>query len=565
MMCKGLLGQTDLSQGSTIMVNSTTDIQQFCLAISNDVASLYGGLNLHFVVHNKSQLRDAIALSDHDLSGHPASETARSILRKQVKNDSSAFLGLAIASKSKYFGFKKEEYILGIFTINVDQFDNIKTAKQEILHLVWHAVDLYEIRQRPDYRNKFSRGAMIPKRSPLNLSKANLQADAFVCVYQSIESGTKQVTKALGQKRALQSLCPITHFKAENHPFVVAMEACELAVDDAMKQRTNSTNKLKVARDVSLDIGHAFDETSIKQWWKYALPAQDMAWRGAKPDEILGAALNTSDNPFVRSIAYLVDEILEDIEPSSASTLANFYNSYLDTEKVFNMHRELIDAAFEEAIAEGLKTSSPEAFMQAANKQNENLTDGKILGWCANALQNAGKAFDSALKSGTAPDQAARVNFKTTEEAPNWDSLKELGKKIIDEKREGFAITMGHIAEVCHNNPAFSSVLDSIKITMNDPSYIQKLEAANDLNFVPSGPAMNAPAPKGPAPKGPAPKGPEINGPAITPTPMPAPGMGGPGGGGNRSAQIMHQRKMMLEKQRQEELENSKKDKSDSE
>ena len=102
---------------------------------------------------------------------------------------------------------------------------------------------------------------------------------------------------------------------------------------------------------------------------------------------------------------------------------------------------------------------------------------------------------------------------------------------------------------------------------MNDPSYIQKLEAANDLNFVPAGPAINAPAPKGPAPNAPGPKGPEFSGPsqAPTPTPMPAPGMGGPGGGGNRSAQIMHQRKMMLDKQKREAAEKAKQGKTERE
>ena len=548
------------------MVVSTKEIQNFCIATSQDVARLYDGLRLHFIVHQKSQLRDAIALADHDLANHPAAETARSILRKEIKNESSNFLGLAISSKSKFLGFKKIENILGLFNVNADQFNSLEEAKQQILHLTWHAIDLYDIRKRPEYNSRFAKGAMIPKRSPLNLSKSHLQADAFVCIYQSLETGAKEITSDLAKKRAMQSLCPITHFKAESYPFVVAMEACEFAIEEILSKGVAPADKLKTARDISLDIGHAFDEQSIKKWWKYALPAQDMAWRGAQTSEILGAALNTSDNPFVRSIAFLVDEIL-DVEPASAEELKDFYNSYLDTEKVFNMHKELIDAAFEKAIADGLKESSPEAFMIAANKQNENLTDGKILGWCANALQNAGKAFDSALKSGTAPDQAARMNFETADQSPDWDSLKKLGKKIIGEKREGFAITMGHIAEVCHNNPAFTNVLDSIKITMNDPSYIQKLEAANDLNFVPAGPAINAPAPKGPAPNAPGPKGPEFSGPsqAPTPTPMPAPGMGGPGGGGNRSAQIMHQRKMMLDKQKREAAEKAKQGKTERE
>ncbi len=548
------------------MVISTKEIQKICYSASKDVAQAYDGLQLHFVVYQKGKLRDAIAIADHDFSYHPAAETARSILRKQVKHDISSFVGLAIASKSKFLGFKKIEKILGLFVINANDFNTIEEAQNQIAHTVWHAIDLYEIRQRPEYKNKFTKGAMIPKRSPMNLSKSHLQADAFA-VFLGAINGSSDLARILAQRRALQSLEPITSFKSESYPFVIAMEACELAVEDLKQIKIEPYDQYKIARKFSLDIGHAFDETSIQQWWKYSLPAQDMAWRGSSPEEILGAALNTSDNPFVRSIAYLVDEIV-DITALKPEMLAGIYNSFLNTEKVFEMHTEMVEAAFEEAIAEGLRESSPEAFMKAANIQNEKLTEGKILGWCASALQNAGTAFDNALKSGTAPDQAARVNFKITEADPNWKELTKLGKKIVDERRDGFAVTMGHIAEICHNNDAFKGVLDSIKITMNDPSYLQKLEAANDLTFVPSGPAISGPAPKGPAPKGPAPKGLDMSGPTSTPAPMPAPGMGGPGGGGNRQAQIMHQKRLLAEKQKAKQTQKntrSSKDKTDKE
>jgi len=546
------------------MVVSTEDIEKLCKGIAHDVHDVYDDLHLHFVVHQTGKTRDSIALAEHRINSYPAAEAAQSILRKQIQNDSSSFLGLAIATKTKFFGFKRIDNVLGLFNVNSDQFKTLEQAEMEINQLSWHAIDLHEIRKNPVYRQKFKKGAMIPKRSPLNLSKSNLQADAYFCILDALK-GRKNTTKKLALKRAEQSLTPITHFKSEDYPFVIAMEASDMAIEEALENRNSSQNNILAARKISVDIGHAFDEESIKQWWEYALPAQDMAWRGISQENILGAALNTSNNPFVRSTAYLINEILGDVEATDAEDLVNSYNAFLDTGAILDLHREMVDAAFEEAITKGLRDSSPEAFMKAANEQNEHLTEGRILGWCANALQNAGKAFDSALKSGTAPDQAARLTFDTRADTPSWDSLKNLGKKIVEEKREGFAVTMGHIAEVCHNNPAFSQVLDSIKITMNDPSYLQKLEAANDLNFIPTGPAMNAPAPKGPAPNAPGPKGPQLSGPAATPTPMPAPGMGGPGGGNNRSAQIMHQKRMMAEKYKQEQAAQDRKRETDNE
>lgn len=178
------------------------------------------------------------------------------------------------------------------------------------------------------------------------------------------------------------------------------------------------------------------------------------------------------------------------------------------------------------------------------------------MGWCANALQDAAKAFESAILNGAPPEQAARMQFESNRNEPEWKMLKDLGDDIVDQRRQGFAVTMGHIAEICHNNLGFSPILDSIKITMNDPSYIQKLEAANDLALAPSAPTPKGLAPKGLAPKGPAPKGLNLDGPAPTPsapipsTPIPAaaPSLGG----NNRAAQINRQRQLAAQKQRED-------------
>ena len=98
---------------------------------------------------------------------------------------------------------------------------------------------------------------------------------------------------------------------------------------------------------------------------------------------------------------------------------------------------------------------------------------------------------------------------------------------------------MGHVAEIAHSNPDFSPVLDSIKMTMKDPSYVQKLDAANDLNITPNIPKAPNLGPKTPAPKGPA----------MHAAPQ-APTLGGPSLGGNsRGAQIAHQRNMAAQQQ----------------
>jgi hypothetical protein len=299
---------------------------------------------------------------------------------------------------------------------------------------------------------------------------------------------------------------------------------------------------------MSLDVGRAFDQHNIQQWWDFSIPAQDMAWRGFTKSEILGAAVNTSNDPFVRSIGYLIHEVTE-IEPDTAASLEHTYNAFMDPEVNMKLHREMVDTVFEEAISntDGDDGDTGRALRDAANKQNEDLTEGRILGWCANALQDAAKAVEKALATGASPIQAARMQFEGNRHLPEWKDLKNLGDKIVDQRKEGIAVTLGHIAEICHNHPSFAPVLNSLKITMNDPSYVQELTAANDLAMAPKGPALepNAPAPKGPAPKGleNAPKASEL----APNAPIPAPSLGGSG----RGSQIARQRYLMAQKQKE--------------
>lgn len=501
--------------------------------VTRDTENAYAGLSLFFITHKLGKMRESIALAEHEIVSHPAGNAARSIIRKHTISEKSSFLGLAIISETKMLGFKRQDHLLGLFNINIDEFNSIDEARAQIYHLAWHAIDLYEIRQLPQYRHKFKTGPMVPKRSPMNSAKAFLQADAFAIAYSSLRK-EKDLLPLLSAKRAQDTLKATSNFKPEDFPSAIAMDACKLAIQDLTVQKMQEEDYIMKARQLSVDVGHAFDEENIRQWWNFTIPAQDMAWRGFSQDKILGAAIHTSSDPYVRSIGFLIQEVTE-IEPAAAEVFEHGYNAFIDPEILASLHKEMVDTIFEDAVIKGLEESSSRAFLNAANNLNEALTEGHILGWCSNALQDAAHAFERALLNGAPPDQAARMQFEGNKSHPKWETLKQLGKDIVDQKRQGFAVTMGHIAEICHNHPAFSPILDSLKITMNDPAYVQKLEASNDLNVIPNIPSVapSAPAPKGPAPKGPAPQGPVI-GPSL--------------GGNNNAKQVMYQKHLAAQK-----------------
>jgi hypothetical protein len=456
-------------------------VENACSLIARQVQDVYGDLTMHFIVHGKGQMNERIALSEHEVIRHPAGDTARSILRKIPKTDHSSFLGMAVALQKKLFGLSSKDHVLALFNINIDTYTDISEAKTHIYHLAWHAIDLMDIRKRPEYRRKFKSGPMIPKRSPMNLARANLQADAFAAVMQGL-NGDAEALDLLAVLRGHNALIQMSEQRAEDFPYIIALEAAQFAYSELERNKIARSKYIETARHISLEVGYTFDEASIKQWWAFSEPSQDMAWRGYKPEEILGAAVFTSENPYVRATAYLVSEVTN-IEPLPSHDITHAYNPFANQEKNKLLHREIMQATFEEAINLGNEEESARALLDAANSQNENLTEGRILGWCASALQAAAKAFQNAMDNGGSPLEAAQQEFDGAKAKLDWDTIKKLGDDIVSQRRQGYTVTMGNIAEICNENPAFAPILGSIKMTLNDPVYLQRLQASNDLGL----------------------------------------------------------------------------------
>jgi hypothetical protein len=520
-------------------------LQDICNLATKQVQDLYPDVDLMFIPHESGQFHQVVATSEHEISQHPAAEIAQAILEKNNNRDMSSFLGMAVHRQVKWMGLASQESILALFNVNTDSFETPKEARRTIYNLVWHSIDLLEIRRMPEYAQKFRTGPMVPKRSPMNFARLNLQADAFSAVMCAL-LGEDDAIDVLARMRAMDAIVPVHQRRAEDYPFVIAVEATKYAYESMQELKPQRIKFMPYARQIAIEIGRTFDDSSIRNWWGFSEPAQDMAWRNFSPENILGCATSTSEDPFVRATGHLVSDITE-IIPMPGIKLGGAYNAFLNSQQNSMLHREVAEKTFADAIAKGMKEESGRPLVIAANEQNEHLAEGNIIGWCANALQAAARAFDSAMTSGISPLQAARMEFEGTKDSPSWDTLKKIGEDIVDQKRTGFAVTMGSIAEICNQQPAFAPMLNSIRFTMQDPAYIQKLEQANDLGMRTPGPsAAPAVAPSSPTPKAMVPATPTYSAPVFAS----GPSMGMGGGSNNMARQ-----KALIEKLRREQQE----------
>lgn len=493
-------------------------LQEICNLAALQVQELYPNLQMMFITHDKGMFHDMISESDYDLSRHPAGKVAQSILEKNNHRDTSSFIGMAIHNQVKWLGLSSKDHLLALFNINTQEFDHEDDARRAIYHMAWHAIDLAEVRQRPEYSNKFKSGPMVPKRSPMNFARLNLHADVFSSILCGLYGEENSIAK-LALKRANDSLGNVSDKRAEDYPFCIATEATQYAYEELSQLKPAPAKYMYYARQMAIEIGHTFNDESIRNWWGFSEPAQDMIWRDFKKEIVLGCAMYTSEDPYVRSVGHLVHDITK-IEPASGPQLEQNYNAFAQAQSKV-LHRTLIDKALEDAIEKGIQEESGKPLLTAANLQNENLIEGRIIGWCAYALQAAGRAFENALSNGMSPVVAARMEFEGTKDNPDWDTLKKIGDDVVGQKRSGFGVTLGNVAEICSGSSALANVLGALKVTMNDPSYVRKLEAANDLILGRPEPTMAGPAPSAPAPVQPM----------LQPQPMFAPAAPGLGGG----------------------------------
>lgn len=512
-------------------------IDKIARDVSRQIHDYERDLDLVFVPHVPGGREDALSLAEASLRKHPAGMHVRRLLRNAPTSGESGLCGLSIHTRKLFLGLIRRTSALGLATINTDEFASAEEARRTMYHYAWHALELMTARRKPQYRGKFDNGPMIPKRNAASHSRANLRADTFAATMMALQGRTGEA-KTLGAERARQTLEARPGWNPAIFPYPLAAESAHFVIAGMAGTSFPKSRLIPLALETATDVGATIDERLLRQWQAFCLSAQDMAWRGYAPERILGAAIHASEDPYVRSIGYLISEATG-ITPLSAAEVKKDYNAFAEAETNARAHREAGNEAFAEAVAQVAfkKDSSP--FIAAANSQNHALTEGRIFGWCAAALQAAARAFDLALASGRPPEQAAHDKFNNAREEISWEALDSLGTKIVDQRREGHAVTLGGLSQICVDLPGLSMISDSVAMSLNNPEFTARLEVANALAMAPQTPSPAAPAPAAT--------------PAI-PAFSPAPGLGlGGGARAVRSAQRPITRRNAPEKSTQKE------------
>ncbi len=450
-----------------------------CGFIADQVNIIFPDLTLTFIPYHTGQRKEAIALLEDEILEHSAGKYTLELLEQEQKDENSHFVGMAASVKKGFLSIKTEYEFQATITLSIDKYKNLEQMTADVYHNIWHAIETRRMKLKENSGKAKKDGIVRIRNTPILTSKSNIKADIFSATMMQ-STGDEKSYEIFGQKRALEALKAIPDIQPELQPYLIAMETAKMTYESLPEDTKRFGNPVNTAIEMADDIGNMYDSEQIKQWWKYTTAAQEMAWRGVEKSVILNASINTGHNPHVKSIGMIISDITG-IVPSDITISDNVHNSFLSIKENEEKHIKQIYETFDKVIKNGLNEKSAKPFYNEANSQNDRLTQGRIMGWCADALQKSAIAFEKAIETGSQPVQAAREVFDKHVDKTKWETLNKLSKMVIKERRIGYIITLEALTSMCHGYPELSLLMDSIQVTLNDPIYQERLEYIKSL------------------------------------------------------------------------------------
>ena len=464
----------------------TIGIESHCAAIVAEASRNFPGTELHFILHHMGQREEQTAKTLSKVSGHPAYAEARGLLKfRKLSGDQSSFLGLALGYEKRFLGLRSAPKGLAFISINLSEHENEETKLLTLYQLTGQFLDLME--SLKNVKKPPERGVIMqPKRNNLSVARSNLKTDVFGALHIAREKNSS-IIDDLARKRGMASITARADQHPEEYPFPIAMDVVNYAVEHLTNSRQGSM--VMDSFQTAQSIVQSFEKENLETWIQFTKSAQSMAWSGYTPQQILGAAVHTSPNPFIKATGHLVAEVT-DITPLPEESLPSGYNPYIADEINQINHQRMIEDTLDMVLIHAVESDSHLPLVRVANNQNENLVKGRFSGWCAHALQAAAKAYIGASQRGVPADLAAKVEFQTVQQKTQWQDLQRVTDFVIEQHRSGEGVTLSSVAQWCSQSPELRAFTESINLTLSDPTYAAKLKLSNDMPSI--GPALAA-------------------------------------------------------------------------
>ncbi len=447
-------------------------VEHSCNVIRRQIEEEYPDLRFFFLIHHEGQEQKALQIKNEEILELDHGELIYELLESTVQNNSAdGLLGLVECRHSGLLStFKKPDYV-ALFKMNTNQYGIMDEAQHHIYHYSYQAIDLYKKYKRKTKGYKHIRDRnkddtcnfVIPENDKMQQARSNMLSDVFAAISLEL-TGKEGTIKSIAKRRSLDTLSGLRGVYGEMFPFPMAMEGTQLVYEDLKDNPMFKDKPLRLAVELTEEVGMTYGDDEIKQWWSFCMPAQEMAWMGLEPHDILSAAIYTSEDPYVRSSSYIVSEAME-LEPAPNYNFAR-YNPFTAQEVNERNHKKACEKVLNKILKKAEETQSSDAFYEEAERMNERLAEGYYIGWCAYSTLQAAKTFDNPLSTESRFQETQNAFFEAKATMP-WNNLVKISRLEMKAKREGFDLRGDGLLRLLEKQEGFESVCEALRQTRN--------------------------------------------------------------------------------------------------
>ena len=454
--------------------------KHICNVIRRQVLASFPDLYLHFIIHKENArkeefLRETKHLKEHPAGHHFLKPKGQNKIETVINKNRSSFIGLAYENSPGFLGFFKHNNYVAISFINHERFSSEDNLRNHAFSIAWHAITLYSTHQNKDEETVFTDedNLLFPNTDKQEIATKNLEGDVFSASVQKL-LGREHSPRLINMQRINDTLFPAKGFRAEFFPFPVCIDTLEHVLNHDINEYQKKQKPVLTAVQITKEISKTYDKSTIEQWENFSRPAQKMAWSGHPLDTILGAALYTCENTYIQSTADMIAEKIA-IKPTVLTTF-NDYNPFAKYETNTELHLQRCKSLITNILSQVHQQQDYRKLVDLAWKQNNELLEGKALGWCATALIRATEMIKHCDDSSILPGilEHTETVFLSEIESIKWDTLLHFSDIIFDMHRSGTQIKYDDVIHIGEENDEFSSIhyafsaLKTLKQEYND-------------------------------------------------------------------------------------------------
>lgn len=455
-------------------------IDHLCNVVRRDFEEEFRDLKIYILRHKNGEREAALSKQKDQILEYVGGEHIYELLNNQHEKEISEFLGICVDKPDGFFNAFASPVYTAVITINMDRYISEDNAMQYMYHMCWHALRLMQKIKSGDIKLDKDQHIIAPKYDRLEITRNNLMADVFGA-HMIAHKGSEDFIITLAKERSLETLSKVMHHTPSYYAFPIAHEACSLIYNDLKDTLKQSRKPISLIMEMAEEVALTYDDRTLKKWWEFAEMAQELAWMNTTPEDILGYALYSCDDPYLRATAH---QIYENIDKQPAlHTNVKTYNPFASREDNKRYHKTKLEDAFKAAISNVSLDGEAHHFLSAAKKMNNDLLKGHFSGWCSYAFSKAHDVYISEEHKGDL-EYVTKTFYNSIERTP-WETLHEISKLILKIRRQNEEINFPALLSLLKKADKYQPFAEGLEISPNNssiPAFNNRAEGTGALH-----------------------------------------------------------------------------------